>query len=141
MKCNIELEHKDLNRVRLDINNKTVVDTEYDSVNCNKCFEYTISYMDPVVIEVWFWPWKIKPILRLGGHMMNYGILGVQQFDHQLRFTLHPNYLERYGKNLIQSRIDSQFPDGVINQSIYDSTIGHGTDYSDLINKIKEKIR
>ena len=136
MKVSIELEHPQLIRFRVDLNKKTLIDSE-----CKKIFKYTINIKNATQLETWFWPWGIKPILRLDGHMMNYSILDVNQFDHMLSFTLYPDYLERYGKSLIQSRINTQFPDGRIVQKIYDSAIGYGNTYSELTEKIKASIQ
>lgn len=135
MKIVVELEHPLLNRARIDIDNQTLIDTE-----CNKLFNYTFEITKSADVELWFWPWKIKPFLRLDGHMMDYSLLEVDQYDHQLQFTLHKNYLDRYSKNLIQSRIDSQFPDGNVVQKLYESVIGYNLDYSSLVQKIKNKI-
>ena len=135
MKIIVEIEHPQLNRARIDVNKQTLVDAE-----CNKMFSYTFDISESTDVELWFWPWKIKPFLRLDGHMMDYGLLKINQYDHQLQFTLHKNYLDRYSKNLIQSRIDSQFPDGNVIQKLYESAIGYGLDYSELIQEIKAKL-
>jgi hypothetical protein len=41
---------------------------------------------------------------------------------------------------LVQSRVESQFKGGAVDENIYDAVIGHGRRHLDLIDKIKSRI-
>lgn len=135
MKTHFELQHKELARVRLDVDGETLVDCEVD-----QHFAHTIEFSKSTRVEAWFWPWKIEPLLRLNGHMLNYGLLGVDQYDHQLVFDLHRDFLSRYRDAMIDSRIQAQFPNGEINNKLYESTIGYNTPHTQLVAQIKNTL-
>lgn len=135
MKYVLELEHVELQRARLFVNSEQLLD-----VDTNKIWNVTLDIRKPTRIELWFWPWKIKPLLRLNGHLLDYSLANVAQYDHMLCFDIDRNYFERYGQALVNSRIESQFKGGPIDENIYDAVVGHGRRHLDLIEKIKRRI-
>lgn len=135
MKYQIELEHADLERTRLFVNGEQLLD-----VTVHKIWNTTVDLRQPAQVELWFWPWKIKPLLRLNGHLLDYSLAGVSQFDHMLCFDINRNYFARYGQALVDSRVESQFKGGPIDENIYDAVVGHGMRHQDLIEKIKRRI-
>ena len=135
MKYLLELEHPELERARLFVNDQQLLDTD-----TKKTWTNIVDVYGPTKIELWFWPWKIKPLLRLNGHLLDYSLANVSQYDHMLCFTIDKNYFENYGQALVNSRISSQFKGGPIDENIYDAVIGHGRRHLDLITEIKKRI-
>lgn len=136
MKLQIELEHPRLERAKLLVNDVSVGDE-----TCNKSWMREVTISRKQRLQVWFWPWKIKPLLRINGHLVDYGLAKVDQYDHMLEFDIDKNFFDFYGKQLVNSRIQSQFPDGKIDQNIYDAVIGYGKRHQDLLDRIKEMIQ
>jgi hypothetical protein len=136
MKFTIELEHPELNRVRLLVNN----DQRLDSV-VERTWTGSVDVTQPVRIELGFWPWQIKPLLRINGNLVDYGIARVDQFDHALCFDLYRDYFKIYGESLVNSRVYSQFKDGAVDEKIYDAVIGHGRRHTELIESIKKLVQ
>lgn len=136
MKFTVELEHSELNRVRLLINNDQLLDNTVERI-----WTGTVDVTHPIRVEVNFWPWKIKPLLRINGHLVDYGIAQVDQFDHALCFNLYRDYFKIYGESLVASRVNSQFKDGHIDEKIYDAVIGHGRRHTALIESIKKLVQ
>ena len=132
MRFTVELEHLDLNRVRFTADGVQQSDDMVERVWNNN-----INIFTKTRIEVGFWPWKIKPLLRINGHLVDYGLAGIDQFDHALSFDLDRDFFDVYGQSLVQGRIYSQFKDGTIDDKIYDAVIGYGRRHTELIDSIK----
>jgi hypothetical protein len=135
VKYQLELEHPDLQRTRLFVNGQQLIDVDID-----KKWNTVLDIRQSTKIELWFWPWKIKPLLRLNGHLLDYSLARVSQYDHMLCFDIDKNYFKNYGLALVQSRVESQFKGGAVDENIYDAVIGHGRRHLDLIDKIKSRI-
>jgi hypothetical protein len=135
MKYKLELDHPELSRARLIVSDQQIVDIDAD-----KTWTAVIDVHGPTKIELWFWPWKIKPLLRLNGHLLDYGLANVVQYDHMLCFNVGKDYFTQYGQALVNSRIHSQFKGGPIDENIYDAVVGYGHRHSDLIAEIKKRI-
>lgn len=135
MKFVLELQHKDLNRVRFLIDNVEVSNQTVDNI-----WNSSLDLTKTLSIEVWFWPWQIKPILRINNHLVDYSLAKVKQFDHMLQWEISKDFFDQYHQRLIESRIKSQFGNNDFNQEIYDAVIGYGLDQKDLVQEIKSKI-
>lgn len=132
MKFTIELEHPELDRVRFAADE---VQRSDDTVE--RVWSGNINIFTKTHIEIGFWPWKIEPLLRINGHLVDYGLAGVDQFDHALSFSLGRDFFDAYGRSLVAGRIYSQFKDGVVDDKIYDAVIGYGRRHTELIDSIK----
>jgi len=131
-----EIQHPSLVRARIDMN-KEIIDDQY-VLNGEFSLNLKIHYKS--TIDIWFWPWKITPYLRINNHLINYGIMGIKQYDHQLSFDIDKKWIHTYRDNLIQSRIDSQFRDKEFDRKLYESSIGYNVNHENLIAKIRKKI-
>ena len=135
MKFYLGLEHPTLNRVRLLVNQQEISDYEVVSQ-----WESTVDVTRTTSIEVWFWPWSVKPLLRVNGHLVDFSLAKVDQFDHMLKFNLTKDFFNLYGQELVNSRIESQFKNGVVDKDVYDSVVGFGQHHHDLVEKIKQRL-
>jgi len=134
--CVFEIHHPLLTRARVDINENIYDDQD----TLNEKFSFKLRLHSKTNIAIWFWPWGITPYFRINNHLINYGIMGVKQYDHQISFDIEKNWLDFYRDNLIQSRIDSQFQEKEFDQKLYESSIGYNVNHDTLISKIKKKI-
>mgnify|MGYP000078778706 CR=1 FL=1 len=132
-----EIYHPLLTRARVDIN-ENIYD-EQDNLNKNFSFKLKLN-SNRTRIAIWFWPWGIAPYFRINNHLINYGIMGIKQYDHQILFDIDENWLGLYRDNLIQSRINSLFQKKEFDQKLYESSIGYNVNHDELISKIKKKI-
>lgn len=135
MKFNVELEHPELTRVRFVADDVQQIDQSVE-----RTWNSDINIFTKTRIELGFWPWKIKPLLRVNGHLVDYGLANVDQFDHALSFDLDRNFFDAYGQALVRGRIYSQFKDGAIDDKIYDAVIGYGRRHIDLLESIKKLV-
>lgn len=136
-KCVLEIEHKSLYRCRIDMNDQIITDVD----DISKVFSHTITISDaPSTVAIWFWPWKITPLLRINNHLVNYGLLQAKIYDHQIAFDIDTKWLDRYRDTMIQGSIDNLFKNTDFNKKMYDSAIGYNIDYSDIITEIRKKI-
>lgn len=135
MKFTVELEHPELNRVRFVADGIQQSDESIERV-----WNSSINIVEKTRIELGFWPWKIKPLLRVNGHLVDYGLAQVDQFDHALCFDLQRDFFKEYSEALVRGRVYSQFKDGAIDEKIYDAVIGYGRRHTELIESIKKLV-
>ena len=135
MKFTVELEHPELNRVRFVADGIQQSDELIERV-----WNSSINIVEKTRIELGFWPWKIKPLLRVNGHLVDYGLAQVDQFDHALCFDLQRDFFKEYSEALVRGRVYSQFKDGAIDEKIYDAVIGYGRRHTELIESIKKLV-
>lgn len=134
--CTFEIQHPSLIRARIDVDGKVSIDQD----NLDGVFTFNLTVDAKTTIAIWFWPWGITPYLRINNHLINYGIMNINQYDHQLVFDIDNDWLDSYRDNLIQGRIDSLFENTAFNQKLYESAIGYNIDHTEIISKIKKKI-
>lgn len=135
MKFTVELEHPELTRVRFVSDGIQQSDESIERV-----WNSSINIVEKTRIELGFWPWKIKPLLRVNGHLVDYGLAQVDQFDHALCFDLQRDFFKEYSEALVRGRVYSQFKDGAIDEKIYDAVIGYGRRHTELIESIKKLV-
>jgi len=95
----------------------------------------------PCSIQIKIWPWKIRPHVRIDGHLVNYGLAGIKPWDHVLEFELHQDHEQRYFNNIIKakreylSRTGQNIPDNM------ESYVGVNNAYPEIIEQIKDIIK
>lgn len=136
MKFQLEIQHESLQRVRLLLNGQQVCDMPIVSI-----WNHDINVHNQECVEIWFWPWHIKPLLRIDGHLLDYSLAKVDQYSHMLSFSITKNFFDLYFSDLIHSRIHTLFQDNNIDDELYDAMVGYGDRHTDLIDSIKNQIR
>lgn len=89
-------------------------------------------------INVYFEPWKIKPLIRIDNHLCNYGLANFSQFDHMVQINWSNDFFEKYFHALIQSKINWFEKLGEDN---IPSKVGIDVDNPVLIQNIKENLK
>jgi len=86
-------------------------------------------------------PWKIKPLVRFDGHLVNYGLAKITPWDHMLEFRLHEDHVQRYFESIIDakkkylSRTGQNIPENM------ESYVGVNNSYKEIVQKIKALIK
>lgn len=91
-------------------------------------------------IEIWFSPWKIRPLLRINNILIDTATAGVDVFDHKFDMLLDQDFFQRYHRREIDFRTQAVFGDEVPESGIYDRVIGYGSRHDDLVQKIRSRI-
>jgi hypothetical protein len=136
MKFQIEIQHHSMERVRLIVGDHQLCDQATGAV-----WSHDIHVHAPQTVQIWFWPWDTKPLLRVNGHLLDYSLAGVHQYSHMLTMALDKKFFERYFQNLVRSRIDTLFPLGDIDDELYDGMVGHGDRHRSLIDSIQIQLK
>jgi hypothetical protein len=134
MKYQLEIEHRDMVLCKIVLNDKII-----DERLSQKCCVFTIVASDSP-LSIWFEPWRIKPLVRIDGVLVNYALANIDQFDHKIDLILDQNFVNRYRQRDIDYRVKSVFGKRQIDDYVYDSVIGVGQMNQDLLDRIHEII-
>ena len=131
-KITVELYHKQLENGRLTINGSEVI-----SNDISKIFWEIYLPIQPQEICVYFQPWKIDPILRLIGFLINKWLANVELQNHCIKFVLDQDFFTKYRDKDLQGRMDSvgSTPSDIV----IDRVVGRNSN-SDLVMLLKEKL-
>ena len=128
----LSVEHKQLEMIRFEIDH-----IEVDHTFKNNRYQIELP-LKTCSVNVYFEPWKIKPLIRIDNHLCDYGLANFNQFDHMIELQWSPNFFDRYFKNLLQSKIDWFEKLGAEN---IPSKIGINVNDPILVQKIKNNIK
>lgn len=95
----IQLTHKEKFSCEYKVNDKLIK----KSLDAQEHVFTVISL--PSHIKINIKPYKIKPIIRIDGIMVNYGLAEITPWDHMLEFKLDIDFFNRYFANIIESKI------------------------------------
>jgi hypothetical protein len=128
---NIQLEHKD-QRFSCEIFSNEKLIHKFGRSNLH---EFQINEL-PDHIKIYINPYKLKPIIRFDGMMVNYGLAGITPWDHMLEINLQENFFDRYFDNIITSK--QQYLN--VDTKTINEKLGL-VQLTDLINKIKGNLK
>jgi len=94
----IQLEHRQNFSCRLTANGKLIKDSRNKTIH-----EFEVSEF-PAHCKIEIDPWRIQPLIRIDGQLVNYGLAKITPWDHMLEFTLPENFLEFYFENILESK-------------------------------------
>jgi|TARA_B110001454_G_C12713422_1_gene431615 hypothetical protein len=106
----------------------------------NKHHKFIVTQL-PCNIKIKINPWKIRPLIRIDEHLVNYGLAKITPWDHMIELNLEKNYTDIYFKNIIQakrdylSKTEQNIPDNM------ESYVGVNNEYKELVGQIKELIK
>lgn len=95
----------------------------------------------PANLKIYITPYKIQPLIRFDGHLVNYGLAKIKPWDHMLEFTVHKNYLDLYFKEIIEAKRQYVSTTGQNIPANMESYVGVNNKYPELIAKIEELIK
>ena len=94
----------------------------------------------PVTIDVEFWPFKLRPLVRYNGFMLDYWLSDILLQDHKLTLAITDTFFEDYRSKNIQGRIDSLSDQQKNAKHFFDQYIGVNNRYPEIISEIKKLI-
>jgi len=124
----LSISHPELTMLRIEVNGQIC---PYTTVNSNHYLEI-VNNCD---IEIFFEPWKIKPLIRLDRHLLDYWLANVTQFDHMIKFQLTNEFYKQYQQKIFDSKIQYL---GLTNKDEIDYYLGVNNAHLDIVNEIKK---
>jgi hypothetical protein len=100
----------------------------------------SIIECDVANIQVQFWPFKIKPLVRYNGFLLDYWLANVALQDHQLHLSIDSNFYQLYHAKDLQGRANYLTQEQKQSDHYYDKYIGVNNLYPDLLQEIKQLI-
>lgn len=94
---------------------------------------------DSIVINIYFEPFKIKPLLRIDNILVNYWLANVIQYDHMLEFSLSDDFWIKYYHKETESQIDFAKVNHANDPMAMDKYVGI-SDSSEIIARIRQKL-
>jgi hypothetical protein len=93
-----------------------------------------------IKVEFFINPQKIKPLIRINGFLVNYGLAKITPWDHKIEMFLDQYFYENYSKNIIESKKKYL---GILDEcsSKFDNFIGYNSYHFDIVNTIKKEIQ
>lgn len=128
----ISIEHPDITMLRVEVNKKIIKTKHRLNANFFKAY-----HGDSV--EIFFEPWKIQPLIRFNYALVNYGLAGINQWDHKVDFVVDLDFSDVYFKNIIDNkrRLIRETDKDILNIDAY---IGIDSYHWDIIEEIEKKI-
>lgn len=108
---------------------------ECDTYNSNHaCWEVDAASAN---IEIKFWPWKIKPLLRINSFLIDHWLGNVLLQDHAVTLTVDQHFFEQYRSKDLQGRLDSLGPNPT--KVTVDRIVGRNL-HNDLVLEIQKRL-
>jgi|LakMenEpi03Aug12_release.lakeMendotaPanAssembly.Ray.scaffolds.fasta_scaffold334326_2 hypothetical protein len=132
----VEIEYPaGIDLVKIYISTQLVVERK----DC-RCVEFSFDDKLPVHIAVEFFPFKIKPIVRFNGFLLDYWLANIQLWDHRLEFTVSKTFYQDYKDKNIAGRIASLSTEHQAIEHFWDKFIGINNLHPELTEEIKKLI-
>jgi len=94
----------------------------------------------PMDIQVLFTPFKIRPMIRFNGFLLDYWLASVDLFDHKIQLRISEKFYQEYKQKNIQGRIDSLSAEQKNVEHFWDKYVGTNNKHETLIDEIKRLI-
>lgn len=127
----LSVEHQKLSMIRFEVDGVV-------TPHCRENGQYCIDVNTSGVIEIFFEPWKIKPLVRIDDHLIDYWSADVVQFDHMVRFNWDQKFYQRYQQKSIQGKIDYL---NLKTQEDIDYYLGINNSNQDIVTEIKQYLK
>jgi hypothetical protein len=122
--------HPDLTMLRIEIDGQIV---KHETVGN----AHSINIDRDCNIEIFFEPWKIKPLIRLDRHLIDYWLANVTQFDHMIKFHWGKDFYKEYQQKIVNSKMQYL---GLTNQDDIDYYLGINNAYTDIVENIRKHL-
>ena len=95
----------------------------------------------PAKLKIYITPYKIQPLIRFDGHLVNYGLAKIKPWDHMLEFTVHEDYLDLYFKEIIEAKRQYLSATGQNIPANMENYVGVNNANPELVSQIKDLIK
>lgn len=128
----VSVEHPDITMLRIEVNSIVV-----KPKNFNGIAYFRVQHDDSV--EIFFEPWCICPRIRFGHHLVNYGVAGINQWDHKLDFIADIAWDQKYFEQILVDKKQVIGDSG--NKDLnYDAYLGVDSFHWDIVERIYKKL-
>lgn len=124
----LSISHPKLTMIRFEINGQIVPHSQINQ-------EFVVDVNQESNIEVFFEPWKTKPLVRINSHLIDYWLADIMQFDHMIQVRWDNNFYQRYQEKNIQCKMRSL---GITKQEDIDYYLGINNSNFDIVEQIKK---
>lgn len=131
----IEILHQNFDEVKIYVNQEQIAQNQL----CDS-LKVEFNHQLPVQIDIEFWPFKIKPIVRYNNFMLDYWLANILLQDHKLTLTVSDSFFDDYKNKNIQGRIDSLSEKQRNSEHFFDQYVGVNNGYPDIIQEIKKTL-
>jgi len=131
----IEIRYQQLDEVKIYVNQTLLAQNQ----KCD-CLKVAFDQPLPTQIDIEFWPFKIKPIIRYNDFMLDYWLANILLQDHKLTLTVSESFFEDYRNKNIQGRVDSLSEKQRNSEHFFDQYVGVNNGYPAIIQEIKKTL-
>jgi hypothetical protein len=117
-----------LSMIRFELNDQIVPHTFE-----NRCYVADIEFAG--TIKIFFEPWKIIPIVRIDGHLLDYWNADILKFDHMIQLRWDDQFYNRYQARIVDAKIEFL---NLTTQEDIDKYVGINNLNPDLLESIKK---
>jgi len=126
----ISIQHPDITMLRIEVDKQVIKPKHINNI-------YYFRVQDLNNVEVFFEPWCIQPLVRFGYHLVNYGMAGINQWNHKLDFVADLNWAEKYFEQIVYYK--KQYI-GQTDQLNSDAYLGIDSFHWDIVEQIENKL-
>lgn len=94
----------------------------------------------PAEFKIYITPYKVQPYVRIDNFLVNYGLAEITPWDHMLEFTVHPDWQDRYFKNIIKAKQEYLSNSGQSVPENMDKYVGINNLHPEMLKKIEDII-
>jgi hypothetical protein len=87
------------------------------------------------IVEIFFEPWGIKPMLRIDNHLLDYWNADVMQFDHMVQLQWDEEFYNKYWKRIMNAKVEYL---NLKSQEDIDYFVGVNNLNPEIVEKIKK---
>jgi len=131
----IEILYQQFDEVKIYVNQELLAQNQ-------KCNFLKVAFNQPLPaqIDIEFWPFKIKPIVRYNKFMLDYWLANILLQDHKLTLTISNSFFSDYRNKNIQGRVDSLSEKQRNSEHFFDQYVGVNNGYPAIIQEIKKTL-
>ena len=131
----IEILHSHFDEVKIYVNQELLAQDQ----KCN-ALKVNFDQLLPAQIDIEFWPFKIKPIVRYNEFMLDYWLANILLQDHKLTLAVSETFFEDYRNKNIQGRVNSLSEKQRNSEHFFDQYVGVNNGYPAIIDEIKKTL-
>jgi hypothetical protein len=131
----VEILYQQFDEVKIYVNQELLAQNQ----KCNS-LRVVFDQPLPVQIDIAFWPFTIKPIVRYNEFMLDYWLANILQQDHKITLNVSNSFFEDYRNKNIQGRVNSLSKKQQSSEHFFDQYIGVNNGYPTIIQGIKKTL-
>jgi hypothetical protein len=127
----LTVEHPNLTMIRFELNGSVIEHYQQQQ-------EFCVDINCDGNIEIFFEPWKTKPLVRVNNHLLDYWCADMQLYDHMVGVKWDSEFYYRYQEKIVQGKIDYL---NLKTQEDIDYYLGINNSNLDLVSQLKQYLK